>query len=71
MSENNITFNDIKINKSNFYKTERPLCVKLPQMIGYVKCFHNNKTMSFKIVDYNLLKKYTKLWERVSDSINI
>ena len=27
----------------------RPLSIKLPQMIGYVKCFENNKTMSFKI----------------------
>ena len=27
-------------------------------MIGYVKCFDSNKTMSFRIVDYNLLKKY-------------
>ena len=27
----------------------RPLSIKLPQMIGYVKCFENSKTMSFKI----------------------
>ena len=27
-------------------------------MIGYVKCFDSNKTMSFRIVDYNLLKIY-------------
>ena len=27
-------------------------------MIAYVKCFGSNKTMSFRIVDYNLLKKY-------------
>ena len=25
----------------------RPLCMKLPQMIGYVKHFDSNKTMSF------------------------
>ena len=29
----------------------RPLCIKLPQMIGYVKCFDSNKTMSFKVAD--------------------
>ena len=23
----------------------RPFCIKLPQMIGYVKCFDSNKTM--------------------------
>ena len=35
----------------------RSLCIKLPQMIGYVIHFHSNKTMSFKIDDSNLLKK--------------
>ena len=27
-----------------------PLCIKLPQMIGYVKRFDSNKTMSFKVI---------------------
>ena len=40
-------------------------------MIGYVKCFDSNKTMSFRIVDYNLLKKYTKIWDKVSNLMNI
>ena len=40
----------------------RQLCVKLPQMIGYVKCFDSNKTMPFKVSDKKLLKKYTKIW---------
>ena len=31
----------------------RPLCIEIPQMIGYVKCFDSNKTMSFKISDKN------------------
>ena len=46
----------------------RSLCIKLPQMIGYVKHFDSNKTMSFKLSDDDekLLKKYTKIWERVS-----
>ena len=26
-----------------------PLCLKLPQMIAYVRKFEGNKTMSFKI----------------------
>ena len=29
----------------------RPLCKKLPQMIGYVKYFDSNETMSFKVND--------------------
>ena len=32
----------------------RPLCIKLLQMIGYVKCFDSNKTMSFKVTDKKL-----------------
>ena len=39
----------------------RPLCIKLPQMIGYVKQFDSNKTMSFKVGDNQLLKKYNKI----------
>ena len=34
----------------------RPLCIKLPQMIGYVEHFDGNKTMSFKVNDDRLLK---------------
>ena len=49
----------------------RPLCLKLPQMIGYVKNFDSNKTMYFKVYDNRLLKKYTKVWERVSILMNI
>ena len=45
----------------------RPLCIILPQMIGYVKHFDSNKTMSFKISDNKLLKKYNKIWEKVSN----
>ena len=49
----------------------RPLCIKLPQIIGYVKHFDSNKTMSFKASDNKLLKKYNKIWERVSSLMNI
>ena len=31
----------------------RSLCIKLPQMIGYVKCFDSNRTISFKVTDKN------------------
>ena len=40
-------------------------------MIGYVDCFHSNKAMSFRIVDNNLLKKYTKIRGKVSSLMNI
>ena len=100
MSGKSISFEDKKINKSNFYKNKklfnvhdldvnkilvskkessgtknslkyftgyndddviRPLCIKLPQMIGYDKNFDSNKTMSFKVGDNKLLKKYNKI----------
>ena len=40
-------------------------------MIGYVKHFDNNKTMSFKVSDNKLLKKYNKIWEKISNLMNI
>ena len=38
----------------------KPICIRLPQMIGYAKYFDDNKTMSFKVTDKKLLKKYNK-----------
>ena len=35
-------------------------------MIGYVKHFDSNKKMFFKVNDNRLLKKYTRIWEKVS-----
>ena len=40
-------------------------------MIGYVKHFDSNKTMSFKVGDNKLLKKYNKIWEKISNQMNI
>ena len=47
----------ISLNNDNVI---RPLCIKLPQMNGYVKCFDSNKTMSFKVIDNKLLKSILK-----------
>ena len=50
----------------------RPLCIILSQMIGYVKCFknnnddNNNKSLSFKVTDKKLLKKYKKIWKEIA-----
>ena len=41
--------------------TIRPLFIKLLQMIGYVKQFDSNKTMSFKVIDNKRLKEYIKI----------
>ena len=49
----------------------RPLCIKLSQMVGYVRKFEGNTTMSFKISDKPLLKKYNQIWKRVKKLMNI
>ena len=33
------------------------LCTKLPQMIGYVKCFDSNKTISFNVTNKKTIEK--------------
>ena len=35
----------------------RPLCIRLPQIIGYSKYFDSNKAMSFKVIDKRTIKK--------------
>ena len=39
----------------------RLLCIKLPQMIWYVRSFESNTTMYFKISDKQLVKKYNQI----------
>ena len=78
-SLNGIDINKILVSKKESYGTKssskyfigyndgdviRPLCIILPQMIGYVKHFDSNKTMTFKINDNKLLKRYNKIWEK-------
>ena len=40
-------------------------------MIGYVKHFDSNRTMSFKVNDNNLLKSTTKYGKKISSLMNI
>ena len=47
----------------------RPIRIFLPQMNGYVKCFDDNKTISFLADDKEFLKEYTKVWEKIKDLI--
>ena len=74
-SLNDIDVNKILVSKKESYGTKnslkyfigyndgdviRPLCILLPQMIGYVKHFDSNKTMSFKVSDNKITKRYGK-----------
>ena len=43
----------------------RPLCIKLSQMTGYIRKFEGNTTISFKISNKQLLKKYNQICKRV------
>ena len=56
----------------------RPIRIFLLQMNGYVKCFDDNKTMSFLADDTSsrlgeshkeFLKEYIKVWEKIRDLI--
>ena len=40
-------------------------------MIGYIKHFDSSKVMSFKVSDNKLLKKYNKIWKKISNLMNI
>ena len=40
-------------------------------MIGYVKKFEGNATMSFMINDSKLFKKYNQIWKRVEKLLKV
>ena len=80
-SLNEIDVNKILVSKKESYGTKnslkyfigyndgdaiRPLCVLLPQMIGYVKHFDSSKAMSFKVSDNKLLKSIKIYGERLA-----
>ena len=81
-----IDVNNILISKKKAYGTKnsfkyfigyndndiiRPLCIRLPQMTGYARKFDENATMSFIVKDKQLLKNYTKIWEKIEKLMKI
>ena len=53
-------------------KIVNPLCIILPQMSRYVKCFENGgKNMYFVIKDDDVLEKYNEIWEKIKTDLNI
>ena len=40
-------------------------------MIGYLKCFDSNKTISFRVIDNKVLKKCIQIWNKVRNLFNI
>ena len=82
----NIDVNNILVSKKEPYRTKnsfkyfigsndndiiRPLCIRLPQMTGYVNKFNENATMSFRVTDKQLLKNYNKIWRKVEQLMKI
>ena len=81
-----IDVNNILVSKKEPYSTKnslkyfiryndndiiRPLCIRLPQMTGYARKFDENATMSFIVKNKQLLKKYTKIWEKIEGLMKI
>ena len=50
---------------------KRLLCVKLHQMTGYVRKFDGNTTMSFKISDKQVFKKYNQILKKIEKLLKI
>ena len=50
----------------------RPLCIILPQISGYIKYFDNGgENMSFEIEDESVYLKYTEIWNKIKDILNV
>ena len=50
----------------------KPLCIILPQISGYIKCFENGgKSILFKIKNDDVLNKYNEIWSKVKKTLNI
>ena len=50
----------------------QPLCIILPQMSGYIKCFDDGgKNMSFVTDDKEVYKKYNEIWEVVKKLLKL
>ena len=50
----------------------KPLCLILPQMSGYIKCFDNGgKNMSFVTDDKEVYEKYDEIWNVVKSLLKL
>ena len=46
-----------------------PLCIMLPKMSGFVRVLDKSKNMTFLIKNKLWLKKYNKIWDKVSNTM--
>ena len=68
-----ITKNSLKYFIGHFDEDDliRPLLLKLPQMIEYLKQFDDSMTMSLRVEDSKLFKKYCKIWKIIKSLLGI
>ena len=53
-------------------KIVKPLCIILPQMMGYIKYFENGgKNMSFLIKDGEVREIYEEIWKVIKNKLGI
>ena len=55
----------------NHNDVNRPLCLRLAQMTGYVKKSNEIATMSFRVNNKQILKNYNEIWEKVEKLLRI
>ena len=49
----------------------RPILIRLTQMIGYLKESDDSMIMSLRVDNSKMLKKYSKIWDKISDLLEI
>ena len=53
-------------------ETIKPLCIILPQMMGYIRYFENGgKDISFLIKDDFVLNKCNEIWDNIKEELSI
>ena len=55
----------------NHNDVNRPLCLRLAQMTGYVKKSNEIATVSFRVNNKQILKNYNEIWEKVEKLLRI
>ena len=49
----------------------RPLCLNFSQMIGYLKEFDDSMTMSLRVDNSKLFKKYCRIWRTINGLLGV
>ena len=61
----------VQIHINTLLDAIRPLCINFTKMTDYVRKLDDNTTMSFKISNKQMLKKYNQIWKKVKKLLNV